>query len=124
MVAILSTGTPVGSDVHWHKETAAGPRQAPGGDYARSATPKTALPASPQETKVCHRCGGRQSPGSCPFMNSRCFKCNKKGHVAKMCKTRTHIHCLENDATRDELLTLCHTNRRAGTPAIVVPLLI
>ncbi|KAH7966731.1 hypothetical protein HPB49_019014 [Dermacentor silvarum] len=32
IVATLSTGTPVDSDVHWHKETAAGQRQAPGGE--------------------------------------------------------------------------------------------
>lgn len=124
MVATLATGTPVDSDVHWNKETAAGQRQAPAGDYARSFMPKTTSAAGTQETKGCHRCGGRHSPVSCPFMNSRCFKCNKKGHVAKMCKTRAPIHCLANDATRDELLTLCHTDRRSGTPAIVVPLLI
>ncbi|KAL1442717.1 hypothetical protein MTO96_046279 [Rhipicephalus appendiculatus] len=51
MVASLAKGTTVDSDVHRHKETAASQRQAPSGDYDRSATSKTASPSSPQETK-------------------------------------------------------------------------
>ena len=34
---------------------------------------------------VCFHCGQRHRPSACRFRAAQCFKCQKKGHVAKMC---------------------------------------
>ena len=44
-------------------------------------TPKTT------ETR-CHRCDGLHQPSTCRFKDVVCNFCNKKGHIAKACRTR------------------------------------
>ena len=40
-------------------------------------------------TSDCYRCGGRNhKPEHCHFKDSECHHCKKKGHLAKVCRTR------------------------------------
>ncbi|MCY3927857.1 MAG: retroviral-like aspartic protease family protein [Acidobacteria bacterium] len=51
------------------------------------------LTASPtvnrvQHKKNCHRCGDKHSPADCKFKTAECRKCGKKGHIARVCKSK------------------------------------
>lgn len=35
----------------------------------------------------CKRCGTKHGPKSCPAFNKKCEKCERKGHVAEMCRS-------------------------------------
>ena len=37
--------------------------------------------------KPCYRCGGSHAPRACKFKTSKCFKCDKTGHIAKVCRS-------------------------------------
>ncbi len=37
----------------------------------------------------CAKCGSKHEPRNCPAFNKPCFKCDKEGHFAKMCKTKS-----------------------------------
>ena len=39
-------------------------------------------------TEQCYRCGGAHTPSSCRFKDSQCNFCQKKGHIAKVCRSR------------------------------------
>ena len=51
-------------------------------NYVRSGTHKA---TARQTKKPCYRCGGKHSPNDCRFKDQQCNKCNKTGHIAKMC---------------------------------------
>ena len=40
-------------------------------------------------TPICYRCGGPHLAPSCRFKETICHYCNKKGHLAKVCRART-----------------------------------
>lgn len=40
------------------------------------------------EWQPCYGCGARHSRSQCSFKNATCYACNKKGHIAKMCKSK------------------------------------
>ena len=35
----------------------------------------------------CYRCGSEHNPVGCPYKATKCFKCDKIGHLQKMCKS-------------------------------------
>ena len=37
--------------------------------------------------KQCYHCGGKHSPQDCRFKAQHCNKCNKRGHIDKMCQS-------------------------------------
>ena len=36
----------------------------------------------------CYRCDGKHRPNQCRFKDSACHNCGKKGHLAKVCRSR------------------------------------
>ncbi len=40
------------------------------------------------DSKKCQRCGSSHPPKKCPAFGKECMKCKKKGHYAKMCRTK------------------------------------
>ena len=67
-----------------------------------SSRPHTALRS---HGGVCYRCGGRHQSKDCSFKEATCYNCQKRGHVAKVCRSkpgsdsigRRHIHHLDQD---------------------------
>ena len=50
----------------------------------------------PPPTRNCYRYGGPHAPESCRFKDSECHWCHKKGHIAKVCRSKADI---KNQAT-------------------------
>ena len=48
--------------------------------------------SSPKSSKdtaaVCYRCGGKHLANHCRFKEAECHACGKKGHIAKVCKSK------------------------------------
>lgn len=38
---------------------------------------------------TCHGCGGRHERKYCKFRDAVCFACNRKGHLSKVCRSKT-----------------------------------
>ena len=36
----------------------------------------------------CYRCGGKHSAAKCKFKDAECFHCGKKGHIARVCRSK------------------------------------
>ena len=46
--------------------------------------------SKPKLAKLCYGCGrGSHSPTECRFRESTCHHCNKKGHIAPVCRSKT-----------------------------------
>ena len=41
-----------------------------------------------REQRPCYRCGRTHSTATCRFKDAVCHKCNKKGHLAKVCRSK------------------------------------
>ncbi|XP_055633621.1 uncharacterized protein LOC129773967 [Toxorhynchites rutilus septentrionalis] len=39
------------------------------------------------DSRVCSGCGGQHTRSQCKFRNATCFTCEKKGHIAKACRS-------------------------------------
>lgn len=67
-----------------------------------------------QNSETCGRCGSRnhKRQNECPAKSQECRKCKRKGHYAKMCKTR-NIHDVqeENEETADFYVHTVSTSR-------------
>ena len=46
-------------------------------------------PRSTTSDRLCYRCGGPHTDSICKFKDSKCYKCQKIGHIAKVCRS-TH----------------------------------
>ena len=40
------------------------------------------------KSKVCYRCGGKHLASLCRFKSEDCHSCGKRGHIAKVCRSR------------------------------------
>lgn len=45
-------------------------------------------PTKTQETKECFRCGGKHTASTCKFKDATCYKCSKKGHITRVCRSK------------------------------------
>ena len=81
-----------------------------------------------QSKRECYRCGGNHDPSGCKFKDDVCYKCQKKGHMAKVCrgkkkprqtqdkprrrqkgKQRTQrTHFVEESADQDDVYAMYH----------------
>ena len=44
--------------------------------------------SSKDTTSVCYRCGGKHLANHCRLKEAECHACRKKGHIAKVCKSK------------------------------------
>ena len=44
---------------------------------------------NPKKGFTCFRCGGSHAPNLCKFKDEKCYLCLKKGHIAKVCQSKT-----------------------------------
>ncbi|XP_011859820.1 PREDICTED: uncharacterized protein K02A2.6-like [Vollenhovia emeryi] len=51
------------------------------------SSPKTS--PQPATKNKCNGCGGSHPRAKCTFRDAECYKCSKKGHIAKMCRSNT-----------------------------------
>ena len=52
------------------------------------------VPAAKKPSKLpteCYRCGGAHSSSSCRFKTADCRYCGKKGHIARVCRSRLRV---------------------------------
>ena len=42
-----------------------------------------------RQQNKCHRCNGPHNPSQCKFKSVTCYKCQKVGHIAKACFSKT-----------------------------------
>ena len=40
----------------------------------------------------CYRCGGNHHQSFCRFRDAVCRSCGKKGHISRVCKSKSHFH--------------------------------
>ena len=44
-----------------------------------------------QHKKSCYRCGDKHSTADCKFRAAECCKCGKKGHIARVCRSKLSV---------------------------------
>ena len=63
-----------------------GPKQV--NRLSRSKASHAKQPHQSKGATTCYRCGGNHKAPVCPFKDSVCHFCRKKGHLAAVCKTK------------------------------------
>ena len=92
-------------------------------------------PTQPQRAPVipgCYRCGAKHKATDCKFRDAECHFCKKKGHIAKVCRskakaqqnqTRTHqLNSGENSGDETVEYSLFHTQGQNSPAPILVTL--
>ena len=46
---------------------------------------------SQKTDKFCYRCGGKHQATAYPFKEAECYACRKKGHIAKVCHSKSKV---------------------------------
>ena len=98
----------------------------PSSDNNVNKVEEEAKPPKPpkfQPKRECYRCGGNHDPSSCKFKNETCYKCQKKGHMAKVCQGKKKpqkqvrrgrrldgkgTHFVEENADQDDVYAMYH----------------
>ena len=58
-------------------------------DLQATKSPQTSLNRmQTRQAKPCYRCGGNHKATDCSHKSSDCHKCGKKGHLARVCKSK------------------------------------
>ena len=70
----------------------------------------------------CYRCGGEHLQAVCKFKEAECYKCKKKGHIAKKCRSSTKSsssnHFVESEETSYSMYTT--KSEASADPLIIV----
>ncbi len=56
--------------------------------------------------KVCGSCGGHHPRQECKYRQAACFKCQKKGHIKKVCRIQTMMLASTEERECNDSLTL------------------
>lgn len=76
----------------------------------RSTKKKLAAPraSSASTSSTCYRCGYHHLHQDCPFKKEVCRNCGKKGHIARVCKSKTRAqHQISSqESPQDDYVTL------------------
>ncbi|XP_062550789.1 uncharacterized protein LOC134215670 [Armigeres subalbatus] len=76
---------------------------------------KSGGPSGQQKQHKCKICGHEHKESECPHKDSMCFKCDKKGHIASVCREKinkgqkqqqqqpvqVHVHVQQNTAMKN-----------------------
>ena len=57
----------------------------------RPSRKKAELPRKTPLSSQCYRCGANHSPDSCRFKTVDCNHCGKKGHIARVCRSKARL---------------------------------
>ena len=85
------------------------------------------LPQGKSVLPICYRCGAKHKATECRFKEAECNFCKKKGHIAKVCRSRlkqksgTHQMPAEDDTEPLEY-SLFHTQSSNRSPPILITL--
>ena len=73
-------------------------------------------------SSTCHSCGGKHLRKDCRFRNSQCYKCNRNGHIAKVCRANQSIAKPKfvngtsfEDSDNDDIKVLTSTTSMKGS---------
>ena len=48
----------------------------------------------PKKNSLCYSCSGKHSPHECRFNDAKCHSCGKKGHSARVCRSKPKLQQL------------------------------
>ena len=79
-----------------------------------------------QPKRECYRCGGNHDPSSCKYKNEVCYKCQKKGHMAKYVKERRNHKSKEDMGAgrmvnKERILSKKAPIKMMSIPCIICP---
>ena len=66
--------------------------------------------------RPCYYCGGKHSPNDCRYKDQQCNKCNKQGHIAKMCRSGNNTS--RTRVTKCNTCSIISNNLESHTPVI------
>lgn len=84
----------------------------------------------------CYRCGGKHPTSECRFKTAECHNCGKRGHIARVCKSKpkhsisqrqgslkaVKTHLIMEEDEEDTAYTLFTVSRKQAKPLLVTVL--
>ena len=105
-------------------EKYAGDLQQPG-----TVQPVHTVKSQPNKSELCYRCGGMHKATVCPFKDAECHVCRKKGHIAKVCRSKSkkqsgslkseQTHRVDTQESEPTEYTLFTVSSHANEPLMV-----
>lgn len=59
-------------------------------------------PRSNVDQRPCNGCGGHHARAQCPFRDANCHNCKKKGHIAKVCRSKQETEATGQVTTSEQ----------------------